>query len=92
MPLFKWTRKGDSRLGRTVLHLEMDFNFPVIIVGMIFSGVGFVYFSYGKRMQKPNLLICGLILMIYPYLFDGMMGTVLVGALLSGIPFLLKWW
>ena len=70
----------------------MNFNVPLILIGLVFSAVGYVYFSYGKRLQKYNIAICGVALMVYPYFFDNLWATVAVGCLLSGVPFLFKWW
>ena len=70
----------------------MNFDVPLLLVGMIFSGIGFVYFSYGKRMQKFNLMASGLVLMVCPYFTENMVSTVIVGLILSALPFLLKWW
>ena len=70
----------------------MDFNVPLIIVGLIFSAVGYVYFSYGKRLQKYNIAICGGALMVYPYFFDNIVAAILVGLGISALPFILKWW
>lgn len=70
----------------------MDFDWPVIIVGFLFSCVGFVYFSFGKRMGKPHILVCGMVLMAFTYFMDGMLATVLVGLTVSGLPFIFRWW
>ena len=70
----------------------MNFDWPQLIVGLIFSCVGFVYFSYGKRTQTFQIMICGLALMTYSYFVDSMTATIIVGLVLSALPFLLKWW
>jgi hypothetical protein len=43
------------------------FSFANIIGGLIFSGVGFVAFVYGKKMTLWKPMVIGLALMIYPY-------------------------
>ena len=70
----------------------MNFDFPLMVAGLIFSSVGFVYFSYGRRMKNLNILFCGMILMIYPYFFDKMVVAILIGAALSSMPFFFRWW
>jgi hypothetical protein len=70
----------------------MDFDFPLIFAGLVFSSVGLVYFSYGRRMKNLNLLFCGMALMVYPYFVDKMVVTIVIGAALSGMPFFFRWW
>ena len=72
--------------------MGMDFNWPLLIVGFVFSCVGFVYFSYGKRMQLFNMMMCGLVLMVYTYFVDSLAMSVIIGLLLSALPFVLRWW
>ena len=43
------------------------FTLPNLIGGFLFSAVGFVAFSYGKKMARLWPLVIGLVLMVYPY-------------------------
>jgi hypothetical protein len=43
-------------------------------------------------MQKANLVFCGVALMIYPYFCDTVGLTLVIGAVLSIVPFMLRWW
>jgi hypothetical protein len=70
----------------------MEFNVPNLIAGFVFSGVGFVYFSFARKQTKPPILICGLLLMIYPYFVDKLWVSIVVGMVLSGLPFVMRWW
>ena len=56
----------------------------------IFSAMGFGYFLYGKKQQHISALVCGLLLMIYPYFVSGGWLTFLIGAVLTAIPWLLR--
>ena len=38
-----------------------------LILSLIPSGIGFVLFTYGKKMQRTPQLVGGIVLMIYPY-------------------------
>ncbi len=38
-----------------------------ILLAMIVSTVGFGYLMYGKKAGEALFLICGIIMMIYPY-------------------------
>ena len=70
----------------------MDLNLPLIFVGLVFSGAGWVYFSYGRRLAKLELIVCGLSLMIYPYFVSTVPWSLAVGAVLSALPFIFRWW
>jgi hypothetical protein len=52
------------------------------IGGLVFSGLGFVAFTYGKRMRHWTPMICGLILMLLP-LFVADLALLLMSALLG---------
>lgn len=57
-----------------------------LIGGLLFGSVGFVAFVYGKRMNLWKMMLCGLVLMIYPYFVESMpilygIGTVGTAAL-----------
>lgn len=51
-----------------------------IIGGLIFSGIGLVGFSYGKRTQNFQLMAVGGALMVYPYFVTNVWAVYLVGA------------
>jgi hypothetical protein len=38
-----------------------------LIAGFVVSGVGFVLFSYGRKMGRVPHVVAGLVLMIFPY-------------------------
>ena len=61
----------------------MDFDPTLLMVSLIPSGIGFVLFTYGRKAQRWPQMVCGLLLMVYPY-FTGTLTTLLgVGALLG---------
>jgi hypothetical protein len=72
--------------------MAFNFDWPLLIVGLIFSAAGFVYFSYGKRTQSFNIMMCGMALMVYTYFVDSMAASIIIGLVLSALPFILKWW
>lgn len=61
-----------------------DFNFDpaVLIVSLIPSGIGFVLFTYGKKMHRTPQLVGGIALMVYPYFTPTMTTMVSVGMLI----------
>jgi 4-hydroxybenzoate polyprenyltransferase len=50
-----------------------------LFLSLIPSGVGFVFFIYGKKQQRWPQLVAGLGLMVYPYLATSAVSLVLVG-------------
>jgi hypothetical protein len=57
---------------------------PVRIIGYIlFGGIGFVAFSYGKKSALFRPMIIGLALMLYPYFVPGTLGIYLIGIVLT---------
>lgn len=70
----------------------MELNLPLIVVGLVFSGVGFVYFSFGRRQANLHLIVNGLVLMVYPYFVTSVLWSVIVGVAIGVLPFLMRWW
>lgn len=67
-------------------------NWPAFFVGLAFSAVGFIYFSYGKKLTQINMVVTGISLMVYSYFVDSITMTAIVGAVLTVLPFIFKWW
>lgn len=61
-----------------------------LFLGLVFSSIGLGYFIYGKKQALFMPLICGVLLMVYPYFVSGILLMVLVGLLLMVIPFVLR--
>jgi len=62
-----------------------------LLWGVLFSSIGLGFFIYGKK-QKANVpFVCGILLMIYPYFISSSTTLlVLVGCILTAIPFLIR--
>ncbi len=69
----------------------MNIDANLFFVGLLFWGVVFVYFSYARKQAKPFLLICGLVLMVYPYFVGSALWSGLIGGCLTALPILLRW-
>lgn len=67
--------KAKPRPRRVGQSLMMTF-----ILGGVFSVIGMVAFAYGRKSKKSNLLIGGMILMIFPYFVPHPVVMGLVGA------------
>lgn len=66
----------------------MNFDAGNIIAGLVVSGVGFVFFSYGKKMGRAPHVITGLVLMIFPYFVPGVLLMLGIGALICALLYL----
>jgi len=61
-----------------------------IIWGVIFGSIGLGYFVYGKKQSSLVPLVCGLGLMAFPYFVSNTVVLVIVGVLLSAIPYFIR--
>jgi predicted membrane-bound dolichyl-phosphate-mannose-protein mannosyltransferase len=60
-----------------------------LVSGLIFGSIGFVAFVYGKRMNLWKMMLCGLVLMTYPYFVENMPLSLGIGFLgTAALPFL----
>lgn len=65
-------------------------NPAILLWGVVFSSIGLGFFIYGKRQQRLVALLCGLALMIFPYFVSSAVFMVLIGTVLTAIPFVIK--
>ncbi|MEB3766219.1 amino acid transport protein [Acinetobacter sp. MD2] len=61
-----------------------------LLLGVLFGSIGFGYFLYGKKQKVPTPLVCGLILMIFPYFIENITLLSIIGILFSILPLLLR--
>ena len=59
-----------------------DLDPTLLILSLIPSGIGFVLFTYGKKMDRLPQLIGGIALMVYPYFTPTTATLISVGALI----------
>ena len=60
-----------------------------ILAIVIFSIIGLGYLSYGKKSNRLWMVICGVALMAYPYFLNDTAYVILIGMILSLLPFIL---
>jgi len=65
-------------------------NEAALLWGVVFSAVGLAYFVYGKKQQRFIPLFCGIGLMAFPYFVSNTILLVVVGVVLSVIPYLFR--
>lgn len=58
-----------------------------LLWGLLFGAIGTGYFVYGKRQQESVPLLCGLGLIVLPWIFTGSWSLALVGLALVALPF-----
>lgn len=61
-----------------------------LLWGLLFGSIGLGYFIYGKKQRAVVPLICGLVLMAYPYFVTNLVLLVGIGAVLCAIPYFLR--
>lgn len=58
----------------------------LLLWGVVFSAVGLGYFIYGRKQKTIVPLVCGLVLMIYPYFVSNVYVLVSIGIVVALIP------
>jgi hypothetical protein len=58
-----------------------------LFLGLIFGSVGTVYLIVGRKEHDPLYLIVGFLLIIYPYIFSSAILIIVIGIVLSLIPY-----
>jgi len=57
-----------------------------LLWGLLFGSIGLGFFVYGRRQRAVVPLVCGLALMIFPYLVSSTAALVAIGTALIAIP------
>ncbi len=61
-----------------------------IFIGLLMGAIGMAYFVYGKKSTEFNFLIFGIILMVYPYLVNNVVLSLVLGIIFALCPFIIK--
>lgn len=61
-----------------------------LLWGLLFGSVGLGYFIYGKNQKALVPALCGVALMIFPYLVSSIWLMVAIGAGLMALPFFVR--
>jgi hypothetical protein len=67
-------------------HMLMSLSPLNIFLSTLFSAVGLFYLALGKRRQRGDMRLCGLSLLVYPFLVSNIVWLVVIGLLLSLLP------
>ncbi|OTG99161.1 MULTISPECIES: amino acid transport protein [Acinetobacter] len=65
-------------------------NTTQLLLGVLFSSIGLGYFIYGKKQKVTVPLVCGLVLMIFPYFIENTAMLTSIGILLSILPYFIR--
>ena len=57
---------------------------------VFFSAAGLGFLVYGRRQRAVIPLVCGLVLMVFPYFISSLVVLVIVGALLMLLPWYMQ--
>ena len=58
-----------------------------LLWGLLFGTIGTGYFVYGKRQREPVPLLCGLGLIVLPWILTGSWALAIAGLALFALPF-----
>jgi len=58
--------------------------------GFLFSSIGLAFFMYGKSQKALIPLSTGLVLMLYPYFVSSSTWMVIIGVVLSAVPYFVR--
>ncbi|MEB3263024.1 MAG: hypothetical protein VKJ66_01485 [Synechococcus sp.] len=61
-----------------------------LMLNLMLGFVGMAYLLYGRRESALVPLVCGILLLIAPYLVPGTWPQLLVGAVLIALPWVLR--
>lgn len=61
-----------------------------LLWGLLFGSIGLAFFIYGKRQKMVVPLVCGIILMIFPYFISNTILLVVLGIALIALPYFLR--
>lgn len=44
----------------------------LLFLSLVTSGLGFVFFMYGKKQERAPQLVAGIVMMVYPYFVNSL--------------------
>jgi hypothetical protein len=61
-----------------------------LLWGLLFGSAGLGFFLYGKKQKAVVPLVCGLVLMVFPYFVTNTVLVVVIGVVLMAIPYFVR--
>lgn len=65
-------------------------NESLLLWGLLFSSIGLGFFLYGRKQQRPVPLVCGILLMTYPYFVPSTVWLIAIGVALCAVPYFVR--
>lgn len=65
-------------------------NEATLLWGVLFSSIGLGYFIYGRRQGRTIPLLCGVVLMVYPYFMPNAVVLFIIGAIFVAVPYFIR--
>jgi hypothetical protein len=65
-------------------------NTSSLLWALLFGSIGLGFFIYGKKQRTVVPLICGLLLMIFPYFVPNIVLLVALGVVLISLPYFFR--
>jgi hypothetical protein len=56
-----------------------------LLLSLLFSSIGFVFFAYGKKQSRFPHMVAGIMLMIYPYFVSNLIAMTAVGTVIIAL-------
>ena len=61
-----------------------------LLWGLLFGAVGLGFFVYGRKQKAVVPLVCGLVLMVFPYFVSNIILLVAIGVVLAIVPYFVR--
>ena len=61
-----------------------------LLWGLLFGSVGLGFFMYGRKQKVVVPLVCGLVLMVFPYFISNTVLLVAIGVTLIAVPYFVR--
>ncbi len=65
-------------------------NSATLLWGLLFSSIGIGFFIYGRKQTRAMPLVCGIVLMIYPYFVPSTIWLIVIGVVLCAVPYFVR--
>lgn len=65
-------------------------NSSFLLVAVLFGSVGLGYFVYGKKQNAIVPLVCGVVLMVFPYFVSNVILLIAIGLIFTVLPYFVR--